>query len=139
MLPFGRCDLMQCSRSPSAADEPGAERERLELYDRFRQLRPEVLDTLRMFLSFSGDKHFDFISGMTGRNGFASQAFKLAEDYRDFRSLASLCHKDTVYPPQKNPHASRIQSYIKRFKEDFTTELCQWYIEHGILISIICE
>ena len=71
------------------------------------------------------------INGSIGRNGFSEQAFKLAEDFRDFLSLASLCHKDTVYPPQQNPNASRIQSYIGRFKDDFTTELYQWYIEHG--------
>jgi len=36
-----------------------------------------------------------------------------------------------VYPPQDNPHAERIHSYIQKFKEDFTTELFQWYIQHG--------
>jgi nuclear pore complex protein Nup133 len=30
-----------------AADEPGSERDRTELEDRFAQLRPEILETLR--------------------------------------------------------------------------------------------
>ena len=40
---------MRC-RSSAVSEEQGKERERLLLDDRFRQLRPEVLDTLRMFL-----------------------------------------------------------------------------------------
>ncbi|KAI0957243.1 hypothetical protein AcW1_005700 [Taiwanofungus camphoratus] len=102
------------------ATETTSVRERSEFEDRFRQLRPEVLETLR-------------------RNGSADDAFKLAEDYRDFRSLAFLCHKDAVYPPQDNPNAARIQSYIEKFKEDFTTELYQWYIEHGELRTMFTQ
>jgi nuclear pore complex protein Nup133 len=68
-----------------------------------------------------------------GRNAHAEHAFALAEKYRDFRSLASLCNKENVYPPQENPNAARIQTYIERFKDEFTTELYRWYIEHGIL------
>jgi len=64
--------------------------------------------------------------------GFATRAFKLAENYRDFRSLAALCNKDLVYPPDQNPHASKIAEYIERFRDEFTDELYQWYIEHGI-------
>jgi nuclear pore complex protein Nup133 len=52
--------------------------------------------------------------------------------YRDFRSLALLCHKETIYPPEDNPHAKRIQSYIEKYKEEFASELYQWYIEHGM-------
>jgi len=70
-----------------------------------------------------------------GANGHASHAFVLAENYHDFRSLASLCHKGTTYPPEDNPTAHRIQSYIEKFKDEFTTELYRWYIEHGQLIS----
>jgi hypothetical protein len=66
-----------------------------------------------------------------GANGHASHAFVLAENYHDFRSLASLCHKGTTYPPEDNPNAHQIQSYIEKFKDEFTTELYQWYIEHG--------
>ncbi|KAH9900978.1 Non-repetitive/WGA-negative nucleoporin C-terminal-domain-containing protein [Cubamyces lactineus] len=106
--------------SPSAAVDSGAERERSLLDDRFRQLRPEVLEVLR-------------------RNGFADEAFKLAEDYHDFRSLASLCHKGKVYPPEENPNAARIEAYIEKFKEAFTTELYQWYIEHGELRTMFAQ
>ena len=56
-----------------------------------------------------------------GRNEFTNEAFKLAEDYHDFRSLASLCHKGKVYPPQENPNAERIEAYIDKFKDAFTT------------------
>lgn len=66
-----------------------------------------------------------------GVNGHVSHAFDLAENYRDFRSLASLCHKGPIYPPEDNPNANRIQSYIEKFKDEFTTELYLWYIEHG--------
>ncbi|EJF65900.1 hypothetical protein DICSQDRAFT_49916 [Dichomitus squalens LYAD-421 SS1] len=106
--------------SPSAAEQSGVERERSELKEQFRQLRPEVLETLR-------------------RNEFANEAFKLAEDYHDFRSLASLCHKGKVYPPQENPNAARIEAYIEKFKEAFTTELYHWYIEHGELRTLFAQ
>ena len=63
----------------------------------------------------------------------------MAEDYHDFRSLASLCHKGKVYPPQENPNAARIEAYIDKFKEAFTTELYQWYIEHGELRTMFAQ
>jgi nuclear pore complex protein Nup133 len=66
-----------------------------------------------------------------GRTGYAEAAFALAEKYRDFSSLAALCHRDAVYPPHENPNASRIQVYIERFKDEFITELYRWYIQHG--------
>lgn len=71
--------------------------------------------------------------GFLGTHDHAQYAFKLAEDYRDFRTLASLCHKEQVYPPDQNPHAIRIQSYINKFKEEFTMALYQWYIEQGTI------
>ncbi|KAF7967089.1 hypothetical protein HWV62_35891 [Athelia sp. TMB] len=107
-------ERLQWLQSAVAADDPGSERERKELEERFGQLRPEVLETLRV-------------------NGHANDAFALAENYRDFRSLASLCHKGTTFPPEQNPNAGRIQSYIEKFKDEFTTELYRWYIEHGEL------
>ncbi|KAI0831351.1 hypothetical protein BC628DRAFT_1311430 [Trametes gibbosa] len=106
--------------SPIAAGDSGIERDRSQLEDRFRQLRPEVLEVLR-------------------RNGFANEAFKLAEDYHDFRSLASLCHKGKVFPPEENPNAARIETYVEKFKEAFTTELYQWYIEHGELRTMFAQ
>ncbi|KAJ7109426.1 hypothetical protein C8R44DRAFT_634983 [Mycena epipterygia] len=100
--------------SPVAAETPGIERDRNELQQKFDFLRPDALETLR-------------------KHGHASTAFALAEKYRDFSSLAALCHQDEVYPSHKNPNALRIQTYIDRFKEEFTTELYQWYIHHGEL------
>ena len=102
-------------RSSQASGDGAVERERVVLGERFDQLRPQVLDALR-------------------KQDHAQYAFQLAEDYLDFRNLASLCHTETVYPPEHNPNAARIQSYIDKFKEAFTTELYQWYIEHGTLI-----
>ena len=104
-------------RSPQASGDGAAERERAVLGERFDLLRPQVLDALR-------------------KQDHAQHAFQLAEDYLDFRNLASLCHTETVYPPENNPNAARIQSYIEKFKEAFTTELYQWYIEHGRLPSV---
>ena len=94
-------------------------------------MRPSILETLRKAFSACTLLGRRSRCGVTGRNGFASEAFQLAEKYRDFRSLASLCNKDTVYPPHDNPNAARIQAYVDKFKQDFTTELYRWYIEHG--------
>ncbi|KAG6814378.1 hypothetical protein H0H92_010964 [Tricholoma furcatifolium] len=100
--------------SSVAASDPGNQRDHEELSKKFDMLRPEVLETLR-------------------RNGHSGAAFSLAEKYRDFSGLASLCHKETVYPPEDNPNSLRIQAYIERFKDEFTTELYRWYIQHGEL------
>ncbi|OCH94941.1 hypothetical protein OBBRIDRAFT_788678 [Obba rivulosa] len=106
--------------SPLVDQSTNAQREKAELSERFDQIRPRVLESLR-------------------RNNFAEEAFRLAEEYRDFRSLASLCNRETVYPPYANPYAARIQSYIERFKEAFTAELYQWYIEHGELRTMFAQ
>ena len=50
-----------------------------------------------------------------------------------------MCHTGKVYPPQENPNATRIEAYIERFKEAFTTELYQWYIEHGELRTMFAQ
>ncbi|KAJ7172457.1 methyltransferase type 11 [Mycena filopes] len=100
--------------SPTAGETPGVEQDNNELRQKFDFLRPEILETLR-------------------KHGHAITAFALAEKYRDFSSLAALCHQDEVYPSHKNPNALRIQNYIDRFKEDFTTELYRWYVQHGEL------
>ncbi|KAJ6502530.1 hypothetical protein C8R45DRAFT_622368 [Mycena sanguinolenta] len=100
--------------SSAAAEKPGIEHEKKGLKQRFDLLRPDTLETLR-------------------KHGHADTAFMLAENYRDFSSLAALCHQDEVYPSHKNPNALRIQNYIDKFKEEFTTELYRWYIQHGEL------
>ncbi|PSR74094.1 hypothetical protein PHLCEN_2v10050 [Hermanssonia centrifuga] len=113
-------EQLQWLGSPVAAAEAVNERIRANLDEKFKQARPIILETLR-------------------RDGFSEEGFNLAEKYRDFRSLASLCHKETVYPPQDNPYAARIQAYINKFKENFTTELYQWYIEHGELRTMFSQ
>ncbi|KAJ4487908.1 hypothetical protein J3R30DRAFT_3654300 [Lentinula aciculospora] len=103
-------------------DASGAERELHELQRKFDMLRPEVFETLRM-----------------RRNGHAQAAFTLAEKYQDYSSLAALCHRDTIYPPEENPNFARIQGYIERFEEQFTNALYQWYIQHGEVRTMFAQ
>ncbi|KAJ3934928.1 MAG: hypothetical protein NXY57DRAFT_593318 [Lentinula lateritia] len=98
----------------------GIERELHELQRKFDLLRPEVLETLR------------------GR-GHAQAAFTLAEKYQDFSSLAALCHKETIYPPEDNPNFDRIKGYIERFKDQFTNALYRWYIQHGEIRTMFSQ
>ncbi|CAK5277413.1 unnamed protein product [Mycena citricolor] len=107
-------ERMDWLSSPISAEIPGVDRERNELKLKFDSLRPEVLETLRKF-------------------GHERSAFDLAEKYRDFSTLAALCHQDKVYPADENPNAERILGYIAKFKDDFTTALYRWYIQHGEL------
>ena len=44
--------LLTACLSPAAAGEPGTDREKTSLEDRFNHLRPEVLDTLSKLFSF---------------------------------------------------------------------------------------
>ncbi|TDL24789.1 hypothetical protein BD410DRAFT_813702 [Rickenella mellea] len=107
--------------SDVAADEPGSETQKRETREKFQQARLPILQTLL-------------------KNEHAQAAFKLAEEYRDFRSLTELCHSShPIFPPHANPYALRIQSYIEKFKEEFTTELYQWYIEHAELRSMFAQ
>ncbi|KAF8625778.1 hypothetical protein AX15_005170 [Amanita polypyramis BW_CC] len=100
--------------SPVANDESGARTDKEELSQKFTLLRPELLETLR-------------------RTGYSDAAFTLAEKYRDFSSLAALCNRDTIYPPEENPNIDRIHNYLTRFKYEFAQELYKWYIHHGEL------
>jgi len=118
------------SCSTVASEVPGTDREIAALADRFQQLRPEVLNTLSEFLPWVSVELNE--NENSDKYRFATRAFELAEKYRDFRSLAALCNKDLVYPLDQNPHASKISEYIERFRDEFTEELYQWYIEHGI-------
>lgn len=67
------------------------------------------------------------------RYGYEYPAFTLGEVHCDFRSLVALCNSGTVYPPNQNPNAERIQTYIDKYQEEFTRELYQWYVQHGEL------
>lgn len=113
-------ERMSWLQSAVASEIPGTDRELAALADQFQQLRPEVLNTLNKY-------------------GFAARAFELAEKYRDFRSLAALCNKDLVYPLEQNPHTTKIAEYIERFRDEFTDELYQWYIEHGELRTLFSQ
>jgi nuclear pore complex protein Nup133 len=106
------------------------QREKEELQQKFSNLRPEVLETLRMSKP-SLICHALISPRFSGTCGHEEAAYSLAEHYQDFTSLVALCHRETVFPPEENPNAERIQAYIQQFKEDFTTELFQWYIQHG--------
>ncbi|PPR00501.1 hypothetical protein CVT24_005524 [Panaeolus cyanescens] len=107
---FFECVKERIASLESEGKEAYGEKE--ALVQRFSLLRPEILENLR-------------------RHGHEQAAFSLAEQYQDFASLVALCHRDKVYPPSSNPNAQRIESYIQRFKDDFTNELFQWYIQHG--------
>ncbi|KAL4077069.1 hypothetical protein V8B97DRAFT_1378901 [Scleroderma yunnanense] len=98
--------------SPIAADELGSERDRIELEDRFSQLRPEILETLRL-------------------TNHLQQALALATTYTDFPSLASLLLRPTPYPPSANPHAALIRDYRERYGHAFGREVVRWCVEHG--------
>ncbi|KAG1753426.1 hypothetical protein EDB19DRAFT_1892754 [Suillus lakei] len=98
--------------SPIAADEPGSERDHIELKERFDQLRPEILETLRL-------------------TSHLPNALILAASHADFRSLAALLHQDTVYPPSSNPHAHTIEEYVDRFGGMFAREVVRWCMVHG--------
>lgn len=107
--------------SPLAASDPSHARAQAEFDERFKQARPVVLDTLR-------------------RAGFIDHTFALAERYRDYRSLAALCHseREKVYPPEANPYRRRIWQYVEKFRDQFAEEMCAWYIEHGVCLWRCC-
>ncbi|KAH8833666.1 Non-repetitive/WGA-negative nucleoporin C-terminal-domain-containing protein [Flagelloscypha sp. PMI_526] len=94
--------------------DPSFERERSDLLQRYHSLRPDLMHTLCRF-------------------GFLNAAMSLAEKDRDFSSLVMLCHRDTLFPPESNPHIDRIQTYVNTYGENFAFPLFQWYIQHGEL------
>ncbi|KIJ69004.1 hypothetical protein HYDPIDRAFT_172503 [Hydnomerulius pinastri MD-312] len=106
--------------SPMAAEEPGTERDRTELEDRFAQLRPEILETLRI-------------------TSHLQQALSLATTYTDFSSLASLLLRSTPYPPSSNPHAPLIKDYLDRYGDAFGREVVRWCVEQGEARVVFAE
>lgn len=85
------------------------------------------------------------------RNESAIHAFKLAEDFADFRALVELCYEGTVawygpsstmsVPDRKREEerlaraqkfaADKVEFYIDQYKEQFAFEVYGWWIEHG--------
>ena len=67
----------------------------------------------------------------TGLTSHLAHARTLAISHADFRSLAALLHRDTVYPPTSNPHARAIAEYVDRFGGVFAKEVVRWCMVHG--------
>ncbi|QRW15198.1 non-repetitive/WGA-negative nucleoporin carboxy-terminal protein [Ceratobasidium sp. AG-Ba] len=61
------------------------------------------------------------------------EAFRLAEQYRDFRSLAELCNDSRLASDL------RTQNYLELYQQDFASELYQWYVEHGKLQTLLLQ
>ncbi|CCA67372.1 hypothetical protein PIIN_01203 [Serendipita indica DSM 11827] len=71
-----------------------------------------------------------------------AHAFKLAEDFMDFRAITELCYQvaskdrrpvgsDGIGSIDKAALGRRLGYYLDRFKQDFAFELYHWWIEHG--------
>ncbi|KAG8217837.1 Non-repetitive/WGA-negative nucleoporin C-terminal-domain-containing protein [Butyriboletus roseoflavus] len=106
--------------SPMAADDPNSQRDRKELEDKFAQLRPEVLETLRV-------------------TSHLQQGLALATTYTDFPSLASLLLRATPYPPASNPRAPLIKNYLARYGDEFGSEVVRWCIQQGEARVVFAE
>lgn len=97
-------------RNASAEDK----KEAAALEQQFTNYRPSMLRNLAMY-----DQGED--------------AFQLAEQYRDFRSLAELCNDSRLASDL------RTQNYLERYQQDFASELYQWYVEHGKLQTLLLQ
>mgnify|MGYP001606326282 FL=1 len=56
-----------------------------------------------------------------------SQAYELAERYRDFRSLVELCND------AQHGSEVRVRSFMKKYAEEFAFALYQFLVEKGTL------
>lgn len=86
------------------------------------------------------------------RHNAEAHAFKLAEDFGDFKALTELCYENSVvsddattsrvgkkdishqHQSQLQHHKqvdAKIEHYIQLYKEAFAFELYQWWIEQG--------
>ncbi|KIY72168.1 hypothetical protein CYLTODRAFT_344529 [Cylindrobasidium torrendii FP15055 ss-10] len=72
-------------------------------------------------------------------NGFISEAFTLGEKYGDFGSLAMLCTRKDVYPPDENPYIEQIAHYLERYNDSFAKELYAMYIKIGELRCLFAQ
>lgn len=113
-----------------AADEPGCEKDRIELEARFSQLRPEILETMRKPHPFRRVL-LCFTRIVLGLTNHLQQALTLATACSDFSSLASLLLRPTPYPPSASPQATLIKNYLDQYGYAFGREVVRWCIEHG--------
>jgi nuclear pore complex protein Nup133 len=114
-----------------AADDPNSQRDRKEIEEKFTQLRPEVLETLRTLLyTILGRASLHGISYL-GRTSHLQQALALATTYTDFPSLASLLLRPMPYPPTSNHQAPLIQDYLAKYGDAFGSEVVRWCIEQS--------
>lgn len=120
-----------------AADDPNSQRDRKELEDKFAQLRPEVLETLRTLLS----KQYSSLDGIPslGVTSHLQPAIALATCYTDFPSLASLLLRPTPYPPTANPQSPLIQTFLGKYGDAFGNEVVRWCIAQGEARVVFAE
>ncbi|KZV86547.1 hypothetical protein EXIGLDRAFT_840672 [Exidia glandulosa HHB12029] len=85
----------------------GNERERALLEEQFVLQRPQVLRTLV-------------------NRGCVNEAFKLAEEYRDYRTLTELCHERIAEPDEQ------LELYTETYQEDYAFDLYSFWIERGM-------
>ncbi|EJD52940.1 hypothetical protein AURDEDRAFT_110780 [Auricularia subglabra TFB-10046 SS5] len=85
----------------------GHERERALLEEQFILQRPQILRTLV-------------------NRGCVNEAFKLAEEYRDYRTLTELCHERLADPSE------RLEQYIDAYQEDYAFDLYSFWIERAM-------
>ncbi|KIY43404.1 hypothetical protein FISHEDRAFT_52783 [Fistulina hepatica ATCC 64428] len=120
-LPDLVATLFECMQerldSAPGKESQNAEQERLDLDTKFKHSRPVMLEILR-------------------QHNHVERAFALGEQWQDFGALVALCHRETVYPVNANPHAERISLYVEKFKDKFAMELYKWYIHNGELRAL---
>lgn len=76
---------------------------------------------------------FTWAYGLPDRHGLHLDAYHLAELYQDFSTLVALCNKGQVFPPEENPEAQQIKTYVELYNTKFSRELYEWYIQNGAL------
>jgi len=55
------------------------------------------------------------------------EAFELAEEHRDYRTLTELCHERLADP------SARYEVYIEKYQEVYAFDLYSYWIERGLL------
>lgn len=82
------------------------------------------------------------------QHGAAAHAFKLAEEYGDFRALTELCyqaatkeHRSATGVKSKKLDQDAVQKkidhFMTAFKQEFAFELYRWWIEQGMSLFIV--